>query len=79
MRLNVNGLTFCTNHNNKYTHNVLFAFVSINSFILGWQLVSFLFHFLFHSLETNYISSAFIKVYVTLKSNNCKHTTITKY
>jgi hypothetical protein len=39
MRLNVNRLAFCTfgfhNHNNKYTNNVLFAFVSMNSLILG--------------------------------------------
>jgi hypothetical protein len=46
IRLNVNRLVFCTfgfyNHNNKYRNIVLFAFVSMNTLILGGLLLRIL-------------------------------------
>jgi hypothetical protein len=46
IRLNVNRLVFCTfgfnSHINKYINNVLFAFVHMNSLILGGLLLHIL-------------------------------------
>jgi hypothetical protein len=57
IRLNVNRLVFCTfgfyNHNNKYIYNVLFAFVPMNSLILGGLLL--------HILEINLSTTPSIK------------------
>jgi hypothetical protein len=58
IRPNVNRLVFCTfgfyNNNNKYINNVLFAFVPMNSLILGGLVI--------HILEINLSATPSIKL-----------------
>jgi hypothetical protein len=58
IRLNVNRLVFCTfglySHNDKCINNVLFAFVPMNSLILGALLL--------HILKINMSTTPIIKL-----------------